>query len=186
MYCQLGQLIFERREYLAGLEGVHKFDFAEQAHVEGKPGLQAIGSALDTYSLDLVFHHGWCDPAASITKLLEVAGRKEAQSLVFGDGTYLGKFVVLELQKTWQHTRPDATLLYAVVRVQLKEFVDLDPVVSYRKRAAAAAPAVKVHSTAHRTTVAKPGVKAKTGTPAYTVLTSMLPGDVPASEIVRR
>lgn len=187
MYCQLGHIAFERREYVEGLEGTHKFDFAEQAHVEGKPGLQAMGDGLDSYSLDMAFHHLWCDPAASIAKLLEVATRKEAQSLVFGDGSYLGRFVVTELVRTWRHTSPDGALLYAVVRIQLKEYVDPAPLVTSRKRAVAAAPAVKAPATGKKPTAPKPGVKAKTGTPPYsTRLPGMLPSDVPASEIVRR
>lgn len=189
MYCQLGFLAFERREYFAGLEGTHKFDFVEQPHVEGKPGLQAVGDALDVYTLDMVFHHYWCDPAASVEKMREVAARKQAQSLTFGDGTYLGKFVVTEIGKTWQHTRPDGQVLYMVVRVQLKEHVDPEPLVTSRKRAVAAAPAVKAPAKptakGKPTTAPKPGAKAKKGTPPFTSKPTMFPGEVPVSEVVR-
>lgn len=194
MYCQLGYLAFERREYVEGLEATHKFDFVEQPHVEGKPGLQAVGDGLDTYQLDMVFHHLWCDPAASIDKLREVAARKQAQALTFGDGTYLGKFVVTEVTQTWRHTRPDGALLYAVLRVQLKEFVDPEPLVTSRKRAVTDAPAVKIPAkptastsgTASKpTTAPKPVAKPKTGTPPFTLPYTSLPHEVPAADIVR-
>lgn len=205
MYCQLGHIAFQRQEYFAGLEGSKKFEYAEHAHVEGKPGLQAVGDALDTYTLEMVFHHFWCDPAASETKVAEAAARKEAQTLVFGDGTFVGKFVVTELTRTVVHQAPDGRLLMLTLRVALKEFYDHQPLETSRKRAVAVAPAVKVPvkpkpapakravaaarpvAVAKPKTTAKPGVKVKTGVPAFTQpWKGELFSNIPASEIARQ
>lgn len=207
MYCQFGDIAFQRREYFAALEQTLRWDFAEHAHAAGRPGLEAVGRGLDTIALDMAFHHMWCEPAVAIDKLIEQADRASAQGLVFGDGTYLGQWVVTELTKTWQHTDPDGQVLYAVVRAQLKQFIDHEPLETSRKRAVAAAPAVKVPPTpkpaavkrsaapraaaatsaaAKPATVAKPGVQVKTGVPSFQ---RQQPGElfsnVPIGEVTR-
>lgn len=185
MFCQLGYVAFERREYLEAMESTHKYEFAQHAHVEGKPGLQAIGDALDVFVLDMVFHHTWCDPAASIDKLKEVAGRKEAQALIWGDGTYYGRFVVTELVRTFKHESPAGELLFAVLRINLLEHVDPEPLVTKKKAAVAKAPGVKAPARPGKAPAPKPGVKAKSGTPPFVRPTSTRYNEVPTAEIAR-
>ncbi|MDR5615655.1 phage tail protein, partial [Arsenophonus sp.] len=44
------------------LDGTFGNDFAEQARIGHKPGLQFTGAKLDEYHLTLVLHQRYCDP----------------------------------------------------------------------------------------------------------------------------
>ena len=179
MFAQLGYIRFERTTYFQGHETTWGFGFAEHGRVQGKPKLQDVGDELTTKVLDMGFHRDWCDPNATMAKLVEVAARKQAMALSFGDGTYHGKFVVTQIVETWENNAPDGSIISAVMRVQLKEWVDDEPLVTAKRKKQAEAPAVKKPS-------GKPPASAKKGTPAFTVQTTTNKDGFSVDKIVRK
>ncbi len=178
-YCQLGYLKFQLTTYFTGHEYTKNFGFSERQRIQGKSRMQAIGDALDTRTLDMRFHWLWCDPRASVTKLEEVAARKEAQSLTFGDGTYEGRFVVTAIVGTHQHENTDGQVLWIDARITLKEWVDDDPAVTAKRQKIAQAPARRRNGVVS-------SHKVQHGTPAFTSQTSTPMSDFNASKIARQ
>lgn len=179
MFAQLGHIRFELTFYFGGIESVHRYDFSQHARMQGKPRLQAMGDALDVVTLEIRLHSRWCSPGEVEAKLREIAGRKEAQALIFGDGTYKGKFVVGEITVTAQHAAPDGTMLWLDLQLQLTEWVDDEPLVTARKKQQAKAPAAKKPS-------AKAPAKAKKGTPPFTIQTETNKDGFSVNKIVRQ
>lgn len=179
MFCQLGYIRFERTSYFTGMEAGKSFGFAEHARVEGKPRLQAIGDSLDTLTLDMRLHVLWCDPVAMAEELVKVSARKEAMALTLGDGNYLGRFVVTEINASHQHLSPEGRVLWMDFRLSLKEWVDDDPLASAKRQRVAEAPARKTGAN-------QPLSKTQKGTPAFSSAKETSKEDYRVDQIVRK
>jgi phage protein U len=183
MYAQLGDLKWERTSYFTGTEETHRWEYAQHDVIGGKPHLQATGDGLDEFSMEMRFHVSWCDPKAVLAKLVEVCARKQAQALVYGDGTYRGKFVVTDIVATRLQDGPDGTPMCLDVKLNLKEFVDQAPLTTARAKQQAQAPAR-----------VKPGGKPKPqthktsggGKPSFTTQTTTNPDGFSVRKIVRQ
>lgn len=62
MFAVLGDIPFQLGTSFDALDGTFVNDFAEQARIGHKPGLQFTGAKLDEYHLTLVLHQRYCDP----------------------------------------------------------------------------------------------------------------------------
>lgn len=178
MYAQLGGLRFERTQYFTGTERTQGFSYAEHAMLAGKPHLEATGGALEEFSIDMRFHVLWCNPAAVKAKLDEVAARQQALALVYGDGTYRGKFVITQIGETKLHDDPQGRPYCLDVKVSLREFIDVAPLETARTQQKAAAPARRVAGKSRR------GVHH--GAPTFTVITQTNPDGFSVQKIVRK
>jgi phage protein U len=160
MFGQLGQYRFELTHYFDGIETTKTFGFAEHARVEGKAKLQAVGDGLDIITLDLRFHSIWCDVTQALAELEDAWSAKEAMTLVMGDGTYRGRFVVTDVVASHRHCAPNGATLWADLRLTLKEWVDDNPQATAKRQRIAKAPG--------RKKVGQTIAGAQRGTPPFT------------------
>ncbi len=122
-FAMLGTIVFEpltsftREEYRAGV------DYAEHPLIEGKPDLQYIGAGLAERRIGLGFHAAYCDPQAQLTALYAAALAHQPLTLVFGDGTVKGDFVITEVSADYRWRDPEGRLLAAEAEVTLREYV---------------------------------------------------------------
>ncbi|MBF0482005.1 MAG: phage tail protein [Desulfovibrionaceae bacterium] len=123
MYAQLGEVAFDLITYFDGLEASRECTYAEHAVIEGKPKLQYTGDGLETLTINLVFHATYCTPEDEIKKLRDMMAQHKAQPLIFGDGTYKGRYVVTALTETARSTDSQGRLLDLVAKISLKEHV---------------------------------------------------------------
>lgn len=138
MYAQLGNIQFKLLP-VAALDEKYSYSFAEHQVIEGKPLLQFIGDNLDEANISLRFHFTFCDPEAQFNLLKAEAAKHEALPFLFATGKYLGRYIICEINKTTVMTADNGYPLCIEARLQLKEFVDTDPLASRergQKRAA--------------------------------------------------
>lgn len=135
----LGDLLFERLNYLTATELGSSWNFAEHAHLGAKPGLEFTGPGLDTRTLELAFHRSFCQPEASVAKLREAADAAKAQVLLDAKGAVLGHFVVTEWTESTRAVDPEGNAILIQLRLTLKEYVEPQPLEAQRRRQAEAA-----------------------------------------------
>jgi len=142
MYAQLGNIQFELLPFQA-LDEKYAYSFAEHQVIEGKPLLQFIGDNLDEANISLRFHFTFCDPEAQFNLLKAEAARHEALPFLFASGKYLGRYIICEINKTTVMTADNGYPLCIEARLQLKEFVDTDPLASRERGQKRAAPGLQ-------------------------------------------
>lgn len=124
MWASLGDIRWEYPDSWSSVGHQRRFDYAEHAVIEGKPKLQHVGTGLAELRVELSFDAGRCNPASELERLEAVAAAHQAVPLVFGDGRYLGRFVITDIDQRWEHTDPKGRLLEVGLRVTLKEWAD--------------------------------------------------------------
>lgn len=122
MFAVLGDIEFEVRGGITGLDLRSTADWAEHALIQGKPLLEWIGEGLDEYSLSIRLHAAIGDPEARLRKLREAKTKHEPMAFVLGSGDYLGVFVITDLSNSVQRTMADGRLLIATLQVTLREY----------------------------------------------------------------
>lgn len=122
-HALLGDIAFDLITYFDGSSTKFGADYAEHAHIGNKPQLQFTGLKLDEISWQLVFHAGFCNPARELLKLKNAVAKHEILPLVFANGDYKGKFVVVDVDTTSTQTLKDGTLISMQARVALREYV---------------------------------------------------------------
>ncbi len=126
MYAQLGNIQFELLP-ITGLDERYAYDFAEHQVIEGKPLLQFIGDKLDEANISIRLHRAFCDPQFQFDALKAQADLHQALPFLFATGKFLGYYVVCEITKTTVKTFADGAPLCIEGRLQLKEWVDTNP-----------------------------------------------------------
>jgi phage protein U len=123
MFATLGTIAFK---VLPGFTGFHETsgaDFAEHALARGKPRLQWIGEKLDELDVQFGFHHWFCDPRAELDQLKKAKAKGLAMGLVFGNGDYRGRFVLTELEATYDPLDGAGNIIAVSGSMKLREFI---------------------------------------------------------------
>ncbi len=106
------------------MEGKETTHFAEMPLIEGKPALQWIGNALDKLRLTIVLRRNFCDPTLELDVLRGMLCAHAAMPLVFGDGLYRGRYVLIGITTRTTQTGPDGTAVGLDLEATLKEHVE--------------------------------------------------------------
>lgn len=123
-HALLGKIAFNLITYFEGSRMTFAANYAEHAHILGKPQLQYTGQALDDLRWDLVFHAGFCNPELELLKLRDAVSKHEVLPLVFANGDYKGKFVVTNAEVTTRQTLADGTVISLEANVTLREYAE--------------------------------------------------------------
>lgn len=124
MFASFGTLQFEVLASPSKWEGRSKFRYETIAVIGASPINQWIYDDLKHIDLVISFHQLWCNPQGAINQFEALAMTHVAQNLVLGNGTNLGKYIILELRPKYRWMADDGTLLYAEIEVELQEDVD--------------------------------------------------------------
>lgn len=122
MLALLGDIVFEALP-VVGNEASYGVEFAEQAVIQGKPRLQRMGEKLDELRLRMAFHWMYSNPETELERLRRALSAQQARSLVYGNGSYKGMFVLTGIEVTTRLTDEVGTLLSLECAVSLREFV---------------------------------------------------------------
>jgi phage protein U len=123
MYALLGDIQFDLITYFDGFECTFAADYAEHAMIAGKPRLQYVGQATDEISIQLAFHHMFCEPETELAKLKDALAAHQALALVLGNGDYKGWFVLTQVQCTATQTDTTGTITALEATLSLREYV---------------------------------------------------------------
>ncbi|WP_291970861.1 phage tail protein [Candidatus Symbiopectobacterium sp.] len=122
MFAVLGDIPFQLGTSFDALDGTFGNDFAEQARIGHKPGLQFTGAKLDEYHLTLVLHQRYCDPAREWQRLQAASRAHQALAFVLGNGDYKGWFVITNLSLSTQLCSAQGSAQALSVEVTLREY----------------------------------------------------------------
>ncbi|QBY42294.1 phage tail protein [Arsenophonus nasoniae] len=122
MFAVLGDIPFQLGTSFDALDGTFGNDFAEQARIGHKPGLQFTGAKLDEYHLILVLHQRYCDPAREWQRLQAASRAHQALAFVLGNGDYKGWFVITDLSLSTQLCSAQGRAQALSVEVTLREY----------------------------------------------------------------
>lgn len=126
-FATLGEIVFEA---ITGFqEFTHKTEtsIAELSRISGKPRLQNTGDKLDAVTLKVRFHVQYCDPEEKISELEDLRLSREAKPLVFGNGFYVGDFVISSLSRSYVQTDGEGNIIDVNVDIGLMEYFIDDP-----------------------------------------------------------
>lgn len=122
MYALLGTLQFKLITYFNGIEETQKSTYAEHQVIESKPKLQFIGDELDTMVIKLNFHSSFCNPENELKKLKTMAKTHEEQAFILGNGKYIGRFVIEEINSSTTQTDKSGNVFAVEAEIRLKEY----------------------------------------------------------------
>jgi len=129
MYATLGNIQFEVLTGPFAMDSSGTAEYAEHKLIEGKPRLQFMGEGLDTISLQANLHSQFCNPEQKLNELRAAKAGHQAMALVLGNGLYRGRFVISDLAETLRQTTSRGDIISLEVRLTLKEWVDVSPLV---------------------------------------------------------
>jgi phage protein U len=135
MYAQLGIIRFEGLRGFSSLEQSYGVNYVQHERIGGKPRLEAVGDVLDTLSFDMYLHSSFTDPEAEIEAMRVAMVDREILSLVLGNGTIVGNFVITNFSKTTTFTDPQGNLIEATISVELLESFNDEPLTEAKKAA---------------------------------------------------
>lgn len=124
MYAQFGNIKFEALKGFDDFQNNRSTNYAEHAVIDGRPKLQRVGTNLQEVSITISFHKTFCDPEVEFLALDNYRESGEAQSLVYGNGLVLGKFVITSVSKRINQTTANGDYVHITVDLNLKEFYD--------------------------------------------------------------
>jgi phage protein U len=122
MLAILGEIDVQLQTGFTALEVTLGSDFAEQARMGRKPGLQWVGDTLDEYRLSVRFHQQYCQPTAQWQQLQAACRAHQALAFVLGNGEYLGHFVISALTARTVLAHADGIAQCLEVDIVLREF----------------------------------------------------------------
>jgi phage protein U len=122
MYAVLGDILFEILTSPSSFESVRTFNYAEHRIVQDRPRLEWISDALETIVFDLMLHAAFTNPKVQLDALTAAGRDHQARALLFGNGIHRGYFVLTSLTEVQQHCADDGSVIWATVRVELKEY----------------------------------------------------------------
>lgn len=121
MYAQLGNIRFEGLKGFSTFEKTYGVNYAQHERIQGKPRLQAVGSALDTISFSMFLHKEFTNPEEDIEALKIAMNNNEILPLVLGNGRVVGNFVIPNLTETQSFTDSLGNIIEATLQVELLE-----------------------------------------------------------------
>lgn len=127
MYAKLGNIVFER---LIGFETLTKdteTTYAELALIDGKTRLQRTGEQLISQDFTVHYHRAFCIPEDRIKELELARSNGEVLPLFLGTGEFIANFVITTIKQTFKLTDPTGLLIECSVAVNIKEYVEPDP-----------------------------------------------------------
>ncbi|MFZ0887223.1 MAG: phage tail protein [Candidatus Binataceae bacterium] len=130
MYAQLGSITFQALGSPESFEATRPYDYPEHKVVQAKPRLQFVAAGLETIVLAMKFHLAFTNPAAALQNLRSAADTHRALALVFGNGTYRGRFVIEKIVETHIQLADDGSLIAIEVMTKIKEYApgsEIDP-----------------------------------------------------------
>jgi phage protein U len=122
MFAALGDIRFDLPAYVTGTGMQRRQAFARHDRIQGKPVLQAIGTDLEQISIDIVFHIEFTDPELEIVRLRAAADRQDPLPLIYGNGTYKGRYVIESIDETVRNTDGQGNLIKLTARLALLEW----------------------------------------------------------------
>lgn len=122
MFAVLGDISFQLATSFDAFDGTFGSDFAEQARISNKPGLQFVGAKLDEYHITVLFHQQYCSPDAQFKKLMAACQAHQALAFVLGNGDYKGWFVITDIAGSYQLNGQDGAAQAISVDLTLREF----------------------------------------------------------------
>lgn len=123
MYAKLGDIKFDVMP-ITGIDESSVSNYAEHAVIEGKPKLQYVGESLDEINIRAKFHFSFCLPAEEIEKLTLAKVKHEALDFIYGNGKRVGKFVIVQVDKTYIQNDNLGNIMSIEVNIKLKEYAE--------------------------------------------------------------
>ena len=135
MFAYFGELKLEMSMAPTSFSEKREYAFAEHPVLQGRPQLQKIGENLREQDLAFRFHRGFCDPAAAIGLLRDLAEAQDAFLFVLGDGTFEGDYVITSIGSVVEMLDGSGAAVWIEVTVTLKEVPPERVVQAEQKRA---------------------------------------------------
>lgn len=121
----LGTVVFETSDALVRnfqeLEDRRHSRYATHDVLKLEQKLQFLGLSLAEISLQMNFHHRFCEPEEELSALRKLLSGYIRSILMIGN-TYFGIFVVEEVRSVWRQVTNEGKLLTASANVRLKEY----------------------------------------------------------------
>ena len=127
MFAQLGDIQFDLITYFDGINDTITYNYAEHERINNKTLLQFLGENLQEFTIKLNLHSSFCVPEEEILKIRTEAKLGKPLKFIKGNGEYVGAFVISQIQKTTEQTRPEGDLIAIQVELQLKEYAGKIP-----------------------------------------------------------
>lgn len=120
MFAQLGAIEFEILNAPVQFSESSGCIYAEHSVIEGRPLLQFTGTGLKEIEMKIALHHSFADVRAGIEALEAALLGRSALSLVMGDGTNKGSYVIEQLAVDIIETAENGTPRQAEASLRLK------------------------------------------------------------------
>lgn len=143
MFLLLGDLGFGRLTSPESMESRGAVCYPALQVIEGKPLLQFIGEELEELRLSFYFHADFCSPQEIWDGIVELAASHKAFPILQGNGLLLGRYVIERRTRNTTYTADDGTLYAFECTLELREYVDPEPLETKKKEQQAQAPARK-------------------------------------------
>lgn len=126
MYSQLGAILFDVAKSFAGISKTSTATYAEHNVIDGKAKLQFTGEGLDELKLQIRLHAAFCNPQQELNALKQAKSNGEVMSLLWGNGTVEGDFVITEVSNVFEEQFADGSVICYNLDLSLKEIVIAD------------------------------------------------------------
>ncbi len=128
MFAQLGQYKFEGLKSPTSFNESFAVKYGRIPRINRKDDIQSTGEELAEVELAMTYSNDFCDPAVEIEALKASARAREVNTLIMGDGTIIGDFVITAISQTNERFSPNGALESASLGVSLLErATDTDP-----------------------------------------------------------
>ncbi len=189
MFAVLGDIPFQVVGSPEALSDSRGYDFAEHRVVQDRPRLQWLADDLVRIQLEMLLHRSFTEPAASLLVLHQAASTHAALPLIFGNGDFRGYFVITRIDTLARQLSGSGDLFAINVRLSLCESpIEFDPaapaIPSFLPIAMVALTASSASGVTGRASTGRSALAAKAA-PSGPAGPFLLPGDVPASVVVR-
>lgn len=135
MYAQLGNIRFEGLKGFSSFEQSFGVNYAQHELINRKPKLEATGENLDTINFDMYLHSDFTDPEADILLIRNAITNREVMTLILGNGTVVGDFVIPSASVSTNFTDPNGNLIECTISVELLESFNEDRLKESKKQA---------------------------------------------------
>lgn len=122
MFAQIGNIVFSLP---LGFDTYSKTDettYAQHNTISNKPVLQPMANELEQISIDISLHAEFCNVVQSISALKNSKDTFEILPFLFGDGRYIGDYVIKSIQENYIDTFEDGTPIRASLNLSLLEY----------------------------------------------------------------
>lgn len=135
MYAQLGNIRFEGVKGFTTLEESFGVNYAQHERIKGKPRLEFVGDVLDTIAIGIYLHSNFTNPEDDIEALKIYMLNREILPLIWGNGKFVGNFVIPNFTKTTEFTDPSGNIISATLSIDLLESFTEEPLKEADKKA---------------------------------------------------